>query len=258
MTKRSAPRNGSPGRVAFGGGGGSASATAALTELELLDRELGMDDQDEQDDHDFVEYDDGSGVSAFRNQGRRGVGILSSLSPSPSPSPRRSRRRSGSWERNEENQKQSSTSRGNRPIPRNNEDDDEDGNGEFDDDDDNGDGNQLARLPSSSSSPRGSAFALLSPPSSRNGSPLSSGGRVACPDGHPMRRAVTSDGEGFVCMVCEGLWGADDVAHFSCEVCDYDECVACRVHFEQRPARRRRLQQQRQLQQEHRALGTVL
>ena len=256
MTKRSAPRNGSPGRVAFGGGGGSASATAALTELELLDRELGMDDQDEQDDHDFVEYDDGSGVSAFRNQGRRGVGILSSLSPSPSPSPRRSRRRSGSWERNEENQKQSSTSRGNRPIPRNNEDDDEDGNGEFDDDND--DGNQLARLPSSSSSPRGSAFALLSPPSSRNGSPLSSGGRVACPDGHPMRRAVTSDGEGFVCMVCEGLWGADDVAHFSCEVCDYDECVACRVHFEQRPARRRRLQQQRQLQQEHRALGTVL
>ena len=73
-----------------------------------------------------------------------------------------------------------------------------------------------------------------------------------------MRRAVTSDGEGFVCMVCEGLWEADDVAHFSCEVCDYDECVACRVHFEQRPARRRRLQQQRQLQQEHRALGTVL
>ena len=170
-----------------------------------------MDDQDEQDDHDFVEYDDGSGVSAFRNQGRRGVGILSSLSPSPSPSPRRSRRRSGSWERNEENQKQSSTStsRSNRPIPRNNEDDDEDddededrdGNGEFDDDDDDD-------------------------------------GR---PDGHPMRRAVTSDGEGFVCMVCEDLWEADDVAH-----------------FEQRPARRRRLQQQRQLQQEHRALGTVL
>ena len=33
--------------------------------------------------------------------------------------------------------------------------------------------------------------------------------------------------QGLICMACENLWEEDGVSHFSCRVCDYDECTAC-------------------------------